>query len=283
MQGVQNALLRVFLNGKAVKTQSGTNAEGETVGNTKNECWSMTGDQIGENSRIKIVLSPNGGVIGDGTASAKLLVQAHFVPKWVDSCMDRLYCLKKLGDGSAEAFELRNSNRRQYECLLGNPKASLTSICGAWNGCFDGQSGTSHKTELLQLLKAVFEKAEKAPTDLVETKPVEAIQDEEGCVDPETADAESAECECFESAKAQCDANGVTDSEECFKSHLCGHDSVCQSWKTEAGCSSVLLMRRGIRRSSVATTANHTRSRMATTAHATLDGSVRGKCTSETQ
>jgi len=105
-------------------------------------------------------------------------------------------------------------------------------------------------------------------------------QDEEGCVDPETADPESAECECFEKAEKQCALDGVTDSEQCFKKLLCGHEKVCQSWKTDAGCDPAsLLMRRGSR-SSMATTANGI---MAATAHGTLNGSVTGKCTSETQ
>jgi len=265
--GLQNANFGVSLNGKAV-TRSNDGRD--------DEHYRMTSDEIGENSRIKIILSPK-----DSAAEANAIITIFTeASKWVDTCMDRNYCLKKLGDGSAEAFELRNSNRRQYECLLGNPKASLATECSLWQGCFDGQSGTNHGTELLQLLKAVFE---KASTDLVETKPLEEIQDEEDCVDPETADPESAECECFENTKAQCDADGVTDTEECFTAHLCGNENICQSWKTEAGCSGALLMRRGSRRSSMATAANGTRNSMAITAHGTLDGSVTGKCSSETQ
>jgi len=107
--------------------------------------------------------------------------------------------------------------------------------------------------------------------------------DEEDCADPETEDAESAECECFAKLKKKCDDDGVTDSEECFKSHLCEHSKVCQTWKDDHECDSSLLMRRGSRGSSTATRANGTRSSMAITAHGTLDDSLTGKCTSSTQ
>jgi len=164
---VTNANIGVYLNDNAVtKTTIGGSA-----GFGSKDQYQITHEMVGENARIKIILSPTSGGSSlsqdsGGGATAKLTVFA-MANKWVDACMDRNFCLKKLGDGSATAFELRNSNLRQYECLEGNPVARLATVCSAWRACFASQTGTSYEAELLKFLKAVFK---KAPTSLVQTK-----------------------------------------------------------------------------------------------------------------
>jgi len=127
VQQSQNADIRVELNGKEVpKNTRNLDVYARAFGVVAYK-FHMTSDEIGPDAKIKIFLSPTAQ---NSVASAKLVVFA-LANKWVDTCMDRNYCLKSLGDGSDKEFELRNSNRRQYECLQGKPETSLVIACNA--------------------------------------------------------------------------------------------------------------------------------------------------------
>lgn len=262
IEQVQYASLSCYNNGVVVpKTLS-----------DQGDSFDLSSADVGKNAQIKVVLAPSSA---GHAAFAKILILA-MANKWVDTCMDRNFCLQKLGDGSVAAFELRNSNRRQYDCLLGNAASHLAVVCAVWRACFASQTGTNHEAELLKLLSAVFK---AASTSLVKTNlpatisSAQTVGDAPGCTDPAVADPESVECECLDEIKKACADAGVADSEECFLTHMCNHQSVCGSWKTDhcAGGDSLLVSR------------SHSRSSMTAENTNTLDGSVTGKCTTSTR
>jgi len=267
-----NAKLLVYLNGEPAKR---TPAWDPLIGNGPEPLYAFTSAEIGQNAHIKIVLLPNDpSETGLPQASSARVTVKAIANQWVDTCMDRNLCLNRLGRGAA-GFELRNNNQKQYECLRGKPATHLSDVCGVWRACFASQSdGANHEAELLTYLSVVFGKAKapkKASKKASNTKNLLAVSSspEEGCTDPAAEDAEAIECECLEELTTDCAAAGVTDTEECFLTALCHHPSICPAWKNEhCGDGSSLLERRSI---------------MTSKANGTLDGSVTGKCTSETQ
>ena len=87
-------------------------------------------------------------------ADALFYLSAWKVSSAVDRCMTGKECLDKLGDGSDAAFEMRNNNPTQYECLHGDMSTmneELRKKCEEWNQCL---ARTGKKDHLLTLLKA---------------------------------------------------------------------------------------------------------------------------------
>lgn len=280
VQQEKNGQIGVFLNG-----QPATRVPGQWP------LYPFTSDQIGANAQIKIVFLPNDpGQNGPQASSARVLVMAQ-ANAWVEVCMDRNFCLNRLGQGTSASFELRNNIRRQYECLRGNPAAHLTGVCSQWRVCFAGQSdGANHEAELLTYLSVVFGDAGASTTvsspgkvladsssleeaDSLQKKTTEAAEtkDQLGCTDPAAEDAEAFECECLEDVTSDCEAADppVEDIEVCIKTWMCNEPRICDSWKrTGDNCAGTLLERR---------------SNMTLKASGTLDDSVTGKCTSSTR
>jgi len=245
---------------------------------------------------------------------AKVIMVA-VVSKWVDTCMDRNYCLKKLGDGSAAAFELRNNNRRQYECLQGTPAAHLKTECDIWRVCFAGQGDGTHEADLLKVLHVIFRPAAKKNKkkrkkrarvsslgqkeatpmkELLGASSFSNIKDAPGCTDPAVADVEALECECLDEVRNNCAAKGVTDMEECFLTYMCDNVAVCASWQ-EGHCpggGSSLMQRSSVALKSAASATvdqekkmlvNRSARSASAQARDELDGALSGKCSSETQ
>lgn len=256
VETLRNAKLNVHVSGKEIAIHS------KPMGTEG--IYKIPGTTIGKNAQIKISLSK----LMTTAAEAKLSIHA-MTTKYVDTCMDRTFCLKKLGDKSQAAFELRNSNPKQYACLKGKtpPKETeLVAVCEEWRKCFAKQNG-NHEEELLKLLSAVFSKK----SALLDVSRSLLAEDTQGCLDPAASDAEAVECECLDEMVAACKAAtpSITDHEECFSTQMCKSKpgKICESWKEE-NCEDSLLMLR----SSTNQKTNDT-----------LDGSMTGKCTSETQ
>jgi len=275
VEEILNAKMNVYLNGKDLVHTGG-------VGELKE--YKIPGDKIGKKAQITISLSHSqNSAINSGVAFAKLVVFA-MADKYVDTCMDRTFCLKKLGDESDAAFELRNSNRRQYECLTGKPASNLVKVCTKWRGCFASQKNGNHEKELLKLLSAVFSKK----SALLEVSSPLLAGDKKGCLDPAAQDAEAVECECLDGMVKACKAAGITDHEKCFLGELCKSVKVCDSWKQD-NCPNALLIA-----TSLSQRANQNRSalnaetkqRSKVSTHAAnndgladgLDGTMQGKC-----
>jgi len=248
VEKLTNAKLTVHVSGK------------EVAYSKMAQMFRIPGTMIRDKAQIKISLShlQNGG----GAAVAQLGIHA-VASKYVDTCMDRTFCLNKLGDGSKEAFELRNSNKRQYECLKSKPASNLVKVCTEWRVCFASQKEGNYEEELLKLLSAVFSKK----SALLDVSSSLHFEDKEGCLDPAAQDAEAIECECLDSIVKACKDAGIDDHEECFLGEMCKSEKTCDSWKKD-NCPNALLT---------------LRSSTNQKASDTLDGSVAGKCTSETQ
>jgi len=166
------------------------------------------------------------------------------------------WTIKDAGNGKVFLRSHRSQNLQDKD-----GKLVLSGNTGAWESW----------TITDALGSPVCQASKKASKKTSNTKELFAVSSstENGCTDPAAEDAEAIECECLEELTTDCAAAGVTDTEECFLTSLCNHQNICASWKSE-NCEdgSSLLERRSITTSK---------------ANGTLDGSVTGKCTSETQ
>jgi len=244
------------------------------------------------NKKLKLSLSPDSHIRIEFSpkdpgqkARASVFVTATEVDEEMDDCMAVKECLSLLGDGSAAAFRLRNSNKEQWHCLTASSIAQQDAVskeCAPWEQCLSQETG--RKDKLVALLGAAF-RNEGVNAALI-ISGLSMKQDPNTCVDPSVDDPESWECACLEHMITECEGA----NEECFNQLMCKNDSICCSWK-QAHCEasdhcqdslvgqsnasatkeSALLVRREVRADgSVGTRLD-------------LDGSMTGKCTSETQ
>jgi hypothetical protein len=199
-------------------------------------------------------------------AKCRFYLEAYHVDQSVDTCMSAKECCSKLGDGSEEAYELRNGNSMQMRCLKGERStmtAALRAKCEEWDGCVEG---TGKKVRLLALLKAASApKPGSLITGLV-TENKTRDSDNSDCVHPAVDDPESWDCECAEEMFGKCSSS--SDVEGCLQGLMCSNSNVCGSWKQEhcASTSSSLMDRRGAKNV------------MTNGINNNLDGTTQGKC-----
>jgi len=228
-------------------------------------------------------------------ASSLIFVWADHVDAYVDNCMDVKNCLADLGDGTDAAFRFRNSNAKQLQCIHATTKIEQNTVsdhCRPWVTCLSKEPGRKDKLKIL--LKAAIGKDADQGQLLSRTGTSSFGAggnpgDGGGCIDPALEDAESWECECMAEMAASC---GGAD-EACFRTIICRQNKVCKSWK-DKNCDAsfsliakqngsikenALFMRRGV----VAASVTHDAEVLLTRQSGSLDGSLQGKCTSETQ
>jgi len=201
------------------------------------------------------------------------------VEAWVDTCMARKACLQKLGDGTSESFQLRNDNQRQLRCLQ---SASPAGICKEWMGCMED----SMKKTLEAILRVVLRKPlagaqRRRRRRRRKTRRSASLVDQaSGCINPSNYDPEAAECECFADIQEYCAGKG--DEDVCLLKHVCSLNTVCEDWKDQQCTASLgstitnvdstgsLLIQRG-------------QAEANGTALGNIEGTLKGKCTSESQ
>jgi len=216
-------------------------------------------------------------------SSGELWIFAKEVDQYVEDCMAVKDCLSELGDGSKEAFKLRNDNKKQLQCLTATTDAArdaINSKCKPWQKCLAKDAGRIDK------LKTLLAAGQQSGSMLM------AISDREGdamalssgdpseCIDPAMDDPESWECDCLQSLVDAC--GGI--NENCFRTTMCQSSEICASWKT-SHCGSSLISK-----SNESTTEEkeatslvlmkRTKSNGQGAIESGLDGSLEGKCAS---
>jgi len=245
------------------------------------------------NKKLKLSLSPDSHIRIEFSpkdpgqkARASVFVTATEVDEEMDDCMAVKECLSLLGDGSAAAFRLRNSNKEQWHCLTASnivQQDAVSKECAPWEQCLSQETG--RKAKLVALLGAAF-RNEGVNAALI-ISGLSMKQDPNTCVDPSVDDPESWECACLEHMITECEGA----NEECFNQLMCKNDSICCSWKqahceasdhcqdslvgqSNASATKASLLERGAKANS---------SSKARKASGALDDSMTGKCSSETQ
>jgi hypothetical protein len=222
----------------------------------------------------------------DYQASASAIISAERVDASVESCMSVKDCLKILGDGSAASFALRNSNRKQYECIAARDYATRNAIsvkCPPWVQCLSQDANNKKRLEVF--LRAAVITPMATSLAAMAGKITAAHDKESSCVDPETDDAESWNCDCMEYIAREC---GDMD-EVCFRGLMCKHSEICCSWKqthcpAADHCSSSLAILKTNSSNSRADTIQGDsaslgdRSKVTSNIDSSLDQSLSGKC-----
>jgi hypothetical protein len=178
---------------------------------------------IEKDTHIKIVWQRSST---SSSTEATVLVWGKDLSPALDDCLSTKDCMKILGAGSSDAFDLRNDNRRQRACLNGKLNDSL---CQSWRSCLQN-SGGFHG--LRTLLRAVFS---GSSSSLLEQNASRLVRSHDAstanCQDPSVSDPETWDCDCFENMKQTC--GGV--DQACFNRLMCSHPNICSSWK-ESNC-----------------------------------------------
>jgi len=206
----------------------------------------------------------------DREAWAEVFVNAMGVDDFTDACLTNKLCLEKLGDGSDEAYKLRNSNEEQYKCLTSDGNND-SDKCTEWKKCISGHDQTQTKV-LGYLLTAAL----KTPGSLIETNASSstATLSEQGrasCIDPRTADPEAWDCQCMADLKDQCADKADDEQADCFRQLMCGHEAICAAWKSSF-CGGGLIEAIQQR------TSTKVKKSAATEDNADMDSILRGKC-----
>ena len=177
-------------------------------------------------------------------SSATIRLIGHMDP-WAEVCITKKVCMKTFGDGSPESFRMRNSNRRQKNCLSGAPEAGDKDKCDKLTHCLDGENAKNAGKLLKAMLKAAI------TGNGASLGQAESHVGEGDCVDPYSADPEAYECECMEELQAKCGSEGSDSAvEECMRVTMCENPNVCCAWKQDncpgTSCQASSLMdRRG--------------------------------------
>jgi len=228
----------------------------------------------GTKARVRSVFVP----INKGkSSSAEAKIEGKGVDESVDKCMTTKLCMNKLGDDTDAAFELRNSNHLQYKCLVSGANSLSSHLqleCTAWEVCLPAESKDILKV-LLKISGASLTGSSFADKVSAQGN-LSTSLDPNTCVNPAVDDPESFECECLSDMETTC--GGV--DEDCFKGILCGKAEICQTWKDDAGCTTL------IQKSEAEISGTHSiealRQRIQESASsgidASLDGSLHGKC-----
>lgn len=179
-----------------------------------------------------------------GQAKAYEGIQLYMAPNF-RKCEDTKVCLKVFGDDSeglwgTEAQHIRNSNRLQKECLETNSVKDRSRLCNKWHQCLDSGRG-NHKQKLIDMLYAAdVDQLIDDTNELIN----QSAHDTDGdfiCINPETEDVESWECDCYDGMVQRCQELESSISLHslsvnytkinCLRALICEHQEVCQHWK----------------------------------------------------
>jgi hypothetical protein len=230
-------------------------------------------------------------ISASAASSGQLWLMATDVDQYVEDCMAVKDCLSNLGDGSKEAYKLRNDNKKQLKCLSATTDAARDAInlkCKPWVKCLAKDAGRISKLKSLlaagqegsSMLIAISDRDAMASTSGWGTRRRKPVQDQSECIDPATDDPESWSCDCVQDLIDEC--GGIHAS--CFRTQMCQSTEICTSWKKShcPGWSSL------ISKSNESTTEEKKATSLVlmrrTTSHAQgaidngLDGSLKGKC-----
>jgi len=255
--GLQNGVLNVYVNGKLFKTVTNSYWWGQDSSIPIKKDSRLRAEFVRTDTKTK--------------ASGFISMWAH-VDDYVDNCMGVKNCLVKLGDGSDAAFLFRNSNAKQLKCISASTtheQDMVSDHCRPWVTCLSKESGRKNQLEIL--LKAGVGK-EVVQGELV-AKPGTHKNDQD-CIDPAVADAESWNCECMAELAESC---GGAD-EDCFRKKFCANYKICNSWKDNNCGSSFSLIAK--ENASIKESALTMRSEVGidSAAGSGLDGALSGKC-----
>jgi len=277
---IQNGVLNVYVNGELFKTV--VESEVITV-------------PVVKDSRVRVEFVRTDTAT---RASGHIYLLASHIDAYVDNCMGVKNCLVDLGDGTDAAFLFRNSNAKQLQCIYATTTAEQNTVsdhCRPWVTCLSQEPGRKDKLKIL--LKAAIGKDADQGQLLSRTGTSSfgaggrraGVGGGGRCIDPAAEDAESWDCECMAEMAEAC---GGAD-EACFRTLLCRQNKVCRSWKNKnCGSSFSLIAKQNgsikedalfMRREVVAASVTHDAEVMLTRQSGSLDGSLEGKCTSETQ
>jgi len=165
-----------------------------------------------------------------------------FVPDDFASCEDTKACLAPLGaDGSEEGIRLRNSNALQKLCLESKEPAKLSDSCARWQECLRASSSDqNHLRRLRTLLDAAGVVASTGAVALA-TVTISRKRGNARCMDPETEDPESWDCDCYENFQRKCAGISETQGDtaiyteaECLRAIFCSDHRVCSEWKARS-------------------------------------------------
>lgn len=192
-------------------------------------------------ARIKLVFR-----VEDRSKAAHVSVRlrALQVDAMVEHCMSVKNGLEILGDGSDAGFLLRNNNKYQLVCLQGRMHRlpfEVQAKCVAWTSRMTDE----RKSMLRAFLEAAQGKGKEGKggkgtsgkslggdgilVNAIDKTRAGSSEDPLQCVDPESDDPESWECECLHQMIERCD-NDVNDV-SCFRELMCKEAGICGRWK----------------------------------------------------
>jgi len=282
---LQKADLRVMINNKLWKTYNEAQMPMYRDGLLKPDNIDVIGRS---HTRLRLELVPKQR---STAAKGKFSLQAFKVDASAHKCLEVTDCMNVLSQQKKQAFALRNSKRLQLQCLMGKLHSE---VCDDWVKCLPADKQ--------EILKAILRAMGAGAIGLLDLSAALSVasgkvskthtQDEE-CVDPAGDDPEAWDCDCHEKMIEVC---GGQDRETCFRSQMCKHPDVCQHWKESVSCAplaSSLLQRSGsggrfevesnVSQKQSIGDALEERTNMSSSAGASLDSSLAGKCSSETQ
>jgi len=104
--------------------------------------------------------------------------------------------------------------------------------------------------------------------------------DPNACVDPAADDAESWDCECLDDMVSGCGGSDSDSLEECLRGRMCTLHAVCGHWKQD-NCPTAMIQNKST--DAPAKLLQRQKGQEDMDLSGSLDGSLEGKCTSETQ
>eukprot|EP00747_Dinoflagellata_sp_TGD_P095699 gnl/TRDRNA2_/TRDRNA2_166568_c0_seq1.p1 gnl/TRDRNA2_/TRDRNA2_166568_c0~~gnl/TRDRNA2_/TRDRNA2_166568_c0_seq1.p1 ORF type:complete len:319 (-),score=39.39 gnl/TRDRNA2_/TRDRNA2_166568_c0_seq1:230-1144(-) len=153
--------------------------------------------------------------------------------KEFSTCIDTQGCLQELDKHDEAGKKLRSNNLLLRKCLKRPLWQAITMYevgvaCVAWRKCLRLKGGKTREQRLAILLSAAALGAVVKQDGVYDDKPKNT------CMNPQTEDAMSWDCDCFEDMQRRCNAIGATSFGKrrlCFTAHFCLNPDVCKGWK----------------------------------------------------
>jgi len=159
----------------------------------------------------------------------------------------------------------------------------LQNKCGQWDNCVS--KSATHKKTFVALLRAgvggeqVGNGGSLTQVDVTANEAASAT-DPNACVDPAADDAESWDCECLDDMVSGCGGSDSDSLEECLRDQMCTLHAVCGHWKQD-NCPKAMIQNKST--DAPAKLLQRQKGQEDMDLSGSLDGSLEGKCTSETQ
>eukprot|EP00747_Dinoflagellata_sp_TGD_P052518 gnl/TRDRNA2_/TRDRNA2_147947_c0_seq1.p1 gnl/TRDRNA2_/TRDRNA2_147947_c0~~gnl/TRDRNA2_/TRDRNA2_147947_c0_seq1.p1 ORF type:complete len:680 (+),score=73.17 gnl/TRDRNA2_/TRDRNA2_147947_c0_seq1:81-2120(+) len=135
-------------------------------------------------------------------------------------------CNKKKGNYRAKVYAMDGLPTPWAKCLQSETSSTTTTT-----------TSTTKTTETTTLPSRRRRRSDD--TDDIDDEASTAPSVDQHCIEPETADVESWECDCFKEMEEQCDQilafhrfKGFS-QEMCIRAQMCRHAMICSSWKAK--------------------------------------------------